>query len=184
MELIVTQNITLDGVVEAIDGWFSPTGGDADTADEEAILGDAMARQDGLLLGRETFEQFRGYWPVQTDDTTGIRDHLDRVPKYVASRTLTEPGWERSTVLAGDLADEVRALKQRPGGELGVTGSIQVCHALITAGLVDEYRLFTYPVVLGRGRRLFPDGTRLDGLRLVEARALRSGCAYLVHRAR
>ncbi len=109
-------------------------------------------------MGRRTFVDLRGYWPKQTDDPTGITDYLNRVQKYVVSSTLTDPEWENSTVLAGDPVKEVRALKQQPGQDIVVTGSITLCHTLIEAGLVDEYRLFVYPVVQGRGRRLFPDG--------------------------
>ncbi len=124
------------------------------------------ANTDAMLLGRQTFEDFRGYWPHQTDDTSGITEYLNRVQKYVVSSTLTEPGWENTTVLAGDAVEEVRALKDRPGGDIVLTGSITLAHAMIEAGLVDEYRLFTYPAVQGRGRRLFPDGFRLEQLQL------------------
>ena len=110
-----------------------------------------------MLLGRLTFESFRGYWPQQTDDTTGVSDYLNRVEKYVVSSTLEEPGWEHTTILRGDLADEVAALKERPGGDIVATGSITLVHALDRTGLVDEYRLFVYPVVLGQGRRLFEE---------------------------
>ncbi len=158
MRLTVTQNITLDGVIDATEGWFSPEG-EEDTTDIEATLREQMQQEDGLLFGRRTFEDMRGYWPNQTDDETGITDHLNRVPKYVMSSSLQDPEWENTTVLRGPLEDEVRALKAEPGQNLGITGSISVVHDLIGAGLVDEYRLFVYPVVLGqrsaavRGRR-------------------------------
>ena len=130
-----------------------------------------MAEQEALLLGRRTFEEMRGYWPHQTDDTTGITDHLNRVQKYVVSSTLDDPEWENTTVLRG--IDEVRALE----GAIGLTGSIALAHQLIEAGLVDGYRLFVYPVVLGRGTRLFEGATGLPELRLVDCRAFRSGVA-------
>lgn len=184
MKLVITENITLDGVIDASGGWFSPEvgEGETDTADIMATLHTQMERQSALLLGRVTFEQFRGYWPLQTDDTTGITDHLNRIPKYVVSTTLREPRWEHSTVLGGDLVDEVRALKDAPGDEIGITGSISVAHALIAARLVDEYRLFVYPVVIGRGRRLFADGADLRKLRLVETTPFRSGVVLLTYR--
>src|SRR3712207_1896859 len=150
MRIVLTENIPLEGVVDADGGWFQPAGDEpVDQSDVEAELREEMAREAGLLLGRLTFEQFRGYWPAQTDDRTGISDHLNRVQKYVASTTLGDPGWANTTVLRGPLVDEVRALGDAPGGELGVTGSITVAHQLIEAGLVDEYRLFVYPVVMG-----------------------------------
>jgi dihydrofolate reductase len=183
MRLVVTENITLDGVIEATAGWFDPTDGDDEGADIVARLRSYMDAQDGLLLGRATFEAFRGFWPNQTGDTTGITDHLNAVPKYVASRTLDDPGWANTTVLRGRLEDEVAALKAQPGNEIGVTGSISVVHSLVAAGFVDEYRLFVYPVVLGRGRRLFENATGMPRLELVEATSFWSGNVLLAYRA-
>jgi dihydrofolate reductase len=179
--IAVTENATLDGVIEQIGDWFTPAAGDADDADIVATLREQMQSQTALLLGRNTFESFRKYWPAQTGDTTGIRTHLNRVAKYVFSRTLEEPGWENTTVLSGDLADEVRALKTRVNGKIGVTGSIMLVHGLIAAGLVDEYRLFVYPVVVGHGRRLFEDATKVTKLEFVEAKSYRSGVVLLIY---
>jgi dihydrofolate reductase len=100
------------------------------------------------------------------------------VQKYVVSSTMRDPEWQHSTVLSGDPIEEVRTLKERPGQDIVVTGSITLCHALIAAGLVDEYRLFVYPVVQGRGRPLFPDGFECPSLRLIEAKAFRRGITY------
>jgi dihydrofolate reductase len=101
------------------------------------------------------------------------------VHKYVVSSTMTDPEWQNSTVLSGDWAGQVRELKEQEGGEIGVTGSIRLTHALIEAGLVDEIRLFVYPVVQGRGRRLFPDGFEVPRLELLEARQFGNGVGYL-----
>lgn len=184
MQLVVTQNITLDGVIEATGGWFAPAGEetDVDNSDIETTLREHMEAQDALLLGRNTFESFRGYWPQQTDDTTSITDHLNKIQKYVMSSTMQEPEWENTTVLQGSLEDEVRALKAGPGKDIGITGSISVVRDLITAGLVDEYRLFVYPVVLGRGERLFADATEVPELRLLETKPFRSGVVLLSYR--
>ncbi|MBQ1107188.1 dihydrofolate reductase family protein [Streptomyces anulatus] len=175
--LAITQNITVDGSIEMITDWFDPQGhAGADMSDvlEESHRQDEHS--DALLLGRRTFEDFRGYWPLRTDDTTGITAYLDRVAKYVVSGTLTDPGWQNSTVLKGDPVEEVRRLKAEEGGkDIVLTGSITLAHALIAAGLVDEYRLFVHPAVQGRGRRLFPDGHEVPRLRLLESRAFRSG---------
>jgi hypothetical protein len=92
-------------------------------------------------VGRNTFEAFREFWPRQTDDPTGVRDYLNAVRKYVVSNTLVEPGWEHTTVLRGNLLEEVQALKAAPGRDIVATGSVQLVQALIAAGLVDEYRL-------------------------------------------
>ena len=111
-----------------------------------------------------------------------MTDYLNRVAKYVVSTTLGDPRWERTTVLRGAFLDEIRALKSQPGKDIVTTGSITLVHALIAAGLVDEYRLFVYPVVLGRGARLFADGTEVPRLRLVETRPFRSGVVLLRYR--
>ena len=129
-------------------------------------------------MGRRTFEDLRGYWPKQSDDTTGITHYLNQVQKYVVSSTMTDPDWQNSTILSGDPVEEVRALKDKPGRDIVVTGSITLCHTLIEAGLVDQYRLFVYPVVQGRGRRLFPDGFEVPALKLLDAKAFRCGITY------
>lgn len=183
MELVVTENITLDGVVDASEGWFDPAEGeDEDQSDVLAALQAQMEAEDALLMGRRTFEEFRGYWPAQAEDTTGITDHLNRVRKYVISSTLEDPGWQNTTVLRGPLESDVEALRSQPGREIGVTGSITLVHGLIAAGLVDEYRLFVYPVVLGRGTRLFERATAMPKLRLVEATPFRSGIVLMTYR--
>src|SRR5215211_2476511 len=160
-------------------GWFDPQGqaevGNSDLLDE---LHRQQGEADGFLVGRRTFEDLRGYWPEQSDDSTGISDYLNRVQKYVVSSTMTDPQWQNSTVLSGHPVEEVRALKEQSGQDIVVTGRITLCHTLIRAGLVDEYRLFVYPVVQGRGRRLFPDGFELPKLKLLEAKAFRSGITY------
>ena len=182
MRLVITQNITLDGVVEQSErtgDWFSVASG-GDTADVEAAMREMMNAEDAQLYGRKTFETMRGFWPNQTDDTTGVTDHLNAIDKYVISTTMDEPHWENSTVLHGDLLDEVQALKDRPGGNLGVTGSISVCHALIASGLVDEYRLLSYPVVVGIGQRLFDiDGISTLNMELLDTTPFPTGVVLL-----
>ena len=182
-ELIVTQNITLDGVIDAAEGWFDVSGDEGvDQSDIIATVREEMATTDALLVGRVTFEQLRGYWPQQADDATGVRDHLNEVEKYVVSQTLQDPSWERSTVLRGPLLDQVRELKAQPGKGIVATGSMSLMPELIAGGVVDEYRLFVYPVVLGRGRRLFADATNVPRLHLAEARPFRSGIMLLRYR--
>ena len=150
----MTENITVDSVIDAAGDWFSPSGAehDDDVAEMRAVEERLRASADAVLLGRLTFESFRGYWPNQTDDTTGVSDYLNQVEKYVVSSTLTEPGWEHTTILRGELADEVAALKAQTGGDIVATGSITLVHALNRTGLVDEYRLFVYPVAVGQGQ--------------------------------
>ena len=177
--LIITENSTLDGVIDAAEGWFAPTGGDVDESDLVEAIAEQREAADAFLVGRKTFEQMRGFWPHQHDDETGISDYLNRVHTYVVSSTLTDPGWEPTTVLSG--LEDVRALKQADGGDIVVTGSLTLVPALIAAGLVDEFRQLVYPVVLGRGQRLF-EHADLGRLELVEARPFRNGVVLLRHR--
>jgi dihydrofolate reductase len=175
--LVVTQNITLDGRIEFLDSWFDPSPEDGDVADLQAEMdrqGDAAA---GMLLGRQTFEDFRSYWPHHTDEPAGAS--LARLQKYVVSRTLGDPGWQNSTVLAGDALDEVRRLKDSGDGDLVVTGSITLTHALLGAGLVDELRLFVYPAVQGRGRGLVDESISVYDLEPLESRSFRGGVTLL-----
>jgi dihydrofolate reductase len=182
-DLVVTENITLDGVIDASAGWFSVADEPGvDQSDLVAVLRAQSEAADAVLFGRVTFEEMRGYWPQQTDDTSGVTDYLNRVAKYVVSTTLDDPRWQHTTVLRSPFQDELRALKSKPGKDIVTTGSITLVHALIAAGLVDEYRLFVYPVVLGRGARLFADGTDVPRLRLLETRPFRSGVVLLRYR--
>lgn len=180
-DLIVTENITLDGVIDATEGWFT-VGNDQDQSDILEELMRQTAQCDAVLFGRVTFEEMRGYWPQQTDDETGITDDLNNTMKYVVSGTLGDPQWQNTTVLRGPLTDDIRALKGERGKDIVTTGSITLVHELIAQGLVDEYRLFVFPVVLGKGSRLFPDGTKIPDLRLTETRQFRSGVVLLRYR--
>ena len=176
-KLLITQNITLDGSVEMLADWFDPQLQDEDLL-EESHRQDSQA--DALLVGRQTFVDFRGYWPKQTEDPTGVTDYLNRVAKYVVSSTMTDPEWPNSTVLTGDPIERIKELKAQPGKDIVLTGSISLAHAVIAGGVVDEYRLFVYPTVQGRGRRLFPDGTTIPKLALVEPpKSFKSGITLL-----
>jgi dihydrofolate reductase len=182
--LVVTENITANGVIEFVDDWFDPADQDH-MEDLFAVMDAQMAHEEALLLGRKTFEDFRGYWPLQAEDASGSAAHLNKVPKYVVSSSMTDPAWSNSTVLSGRLEDEVAALKANgDGGELGVTGSISVVHALMRADLVDEYRLFVYPVLSSRGRNLMPTGLTPQGLTLTECTSFRSGVVLQVYAKR
>ncbi|GGK05201.1 dihydrofolate reductase [Streptomyces camponoticapitis] len=181
---LITENITVDGVIDAAGGWFAPAEGTEDQSDINEELRRQMTAADAFLVGRVTFEEMRGYWPRRTDDTTGVGDYLNSVSQYVISRTLGDPGWEHTTVLRGDVRAEVRELKAGAGGDIVTTGSVRLARELVAAGLVDEYRLFVYPVVLGHGRRLFAGAGAADvpGLRLVQSLPFTSGVVLLRYR--
>lgn len=177
-KLVVSQNCTLNGSIELLGDWFDPQ--ESDQGELDQLLAES-SRCDALLLGRQTFEDFRGYWPHVKNDQTGITDDLNAQDKFVVSSTMTDPRWSRTTILSGGWESQVRELKQHGGGDIVVTGSITLCHALIEAGLVDEYRLYVYPVIQGRGRRLFPDGFELDSLSFVESRPFANGHVELIY---
>jgi dihydrofolate reductase len=180
-KLVVTQNITLDGVIDAAGGWFRAGDDSGELAEVTSVLRQQAAAADALLLGRISFEEMRGFWPHQTDDTTGISDYLNQVQKFVVSSTLTDPQWRNTTVLAGAAAETVRSLKHEPGADIVVTGSITLVHELIAADLVDEYRLFVYSVVIGSGRRLFDDAGKTPPITLTQARRFGPGIALLTY---
>lgn len=181
--LVITQNVTLDGSIEMLGDWFDPQG-QADMSDVLEEIGRQRDDSGALLVGRRTFEDMRGYWRDLEGDTTGISDHLNGVDKYVVSSTMTDPDWQHAEVISGDVVERVRALKEGDGKDIVLTGSIRLGHALIAADLVDEYRLFVYPVVQGGGRRLFPDGFEAARLELLETRAFVSGIVLLRHGSR
>ena len=179
-KLAVTQNITLDGVIDMTVDWHNISGAVVAGAEKQvAALQQQAAAADAFLVGRNTFLDMRGYWPSVAGDETGNTDHLNRVAKYVVSSTLTDPEWENSTIIRG--LDDVRALKAEPGDDIVVTGSIRLTHALIGAGLVDEYRLFVFPAIVGHGARLFEGSASLPRLRLQSSRSFANGVVLSVY---
>jgi dihydrofolate reductase len=177
--IVVVESVTLDGVMQAPgrpdedprDG-FEHGGWAAPYTDEVMgrEMGKGMAQRAGLLLGRRTYESLYAYWPKQPEDSNPYTAVLNNVPKYVASRTLTEPlPWMNSTLLEGDAMAAVGRLKEQPEGPIVVLGSGELVQALQRHDLVDEYVLLIHPLVLGSGRRLFPDGSSLARLRLTDA---------------
>jgi dihydrofolate reductase len=175
--LIVTEFVTLDGVAQAPggpdedrDGGFAHGGWQAPYLDPEAsnAVYAKAEHMDALLLGRKTYEIFAGYWPTAPEEMpfTGL---LNRVPKYVASRTLEGPlSWRGSTLLDGDLAAAIRELETRHD-EIHVIGSLDLVQSLLRLELVDRLQLWMYPLLLGSGKRVFADGTVPTALRLTEA---------------
>jgi dihydrofolate reductase len=186
MKLTVTTFLSLDGVMQApggpeedpsdgfdLGGWLVPY---ADEGMGEAIV-TWFETADAFLLGRKTYEIFAGHWPHVTDENDPVATKLNALPKYVASRTLDTAEWTNTTVLTGDVVKEITELKNRPGRDLQVHGSADLIQTLIRSDLVDEYRLFVHPVVLGRGKRLFGSGAVPGALRLVDTRTTGSGIA-------
>jgi dihydrofolate reductase len=176
-KVIVTNNVSLDGVMQApgrpdedTRGGFT-RGGWAVPYNDEIMLramGEGMAKTGALLFGRRTYEDFASFWPHQTNNP--FTEVLDKTEKYVVSTTLAEPlPWQNSTLLTGDAADAIAALKQTEGPDLAVLGSGQLIQSLRRRDLIDEYILLIHPLVLGIGCRLFPDDGPEAELRLVDS---------------
>ncbi|KUO06086.1 dihydrofolate reductase family protein [Streptomyces caeruleatus] len=166
-KLVSTLFVTLDGVYQApggpeedTRGGFEHGGWSFPYADDDfgRFINDVFGRPGAFLLGRRTYDIFAAYWPKVTDPADPVAGKLNALPKYVPSATLTDPGWAGTTVLGGDLAKEVTALKERTDGELQVHGSGALVRSLLALDLVDTLHLLTFPVVLGTGHRLFTEG--------------------------
>jgi dihydrofolate reductase len=184
-KIVITTNASLDGVVQDPDGeegfklggWFGQFGG-KDLEQWAEVETDEALRAEALLLGRRSEEWFATRWASRTGEWA---DRLNSMPKYVVSSTLTEPKWGNSTVLKGDVVDEVSKLKQEIAGEILVYASYQLERALIEHDLLDELRLVVFPVVLGAGERLFgPTGDKKP-MRLVSAQTIGDGLAFLTY---
>jgi dihydrofolate reductase len=181
-KLIVSAFMTLDGVVQAPggpeeddSGGFEHGGWSVHYWDEPMgdVMGKAMSTPFDLVLGRRTYDIFAGYWPHAADDPAA--KPLNDATKYVASRTRPALEWSNSVLIEGDAAEGIAALKQGDGPELQVHGSGNLIQTLLRHGLVDEYRLWIFPLVIGSGKRLFSDGTIPAGLKLVESTVSSTG---------
>jgi dihydrofolate reductase len=190
MRLTVTTFLTLDGVMQAPGGpeedpsdGFEHGGWSFPFADEDfgRLVTGWFSQAEAFLLGRKTYEIFAAFWPLVTDAEDPVASPLNHLPKYVATRTLSEAKWPGTTLLTGDVVEEVGRLKDQPGRELQVHGSGDLLQTLMANDLVDEYRLFVYPVVVGSGRRLFRDGAPPRSLRLTEQTRTSTGVAVLTY---
>jgi dihydrofolate reductase len=179
------QNVSLDGVVQDPDGeegfrlggWFSQFGG-KDLQQWAKVALDEALGAEAWLLGRRSYQYFGVRWRPRSGE---LADRLNSMPKYVVSSTLEDPDWNNSTVLKGEVVTEVSKLKQELNGEIVVPASYQLGRTLIKHGLVDELRLAVFPVVLGAGERLFGDTSDKKPMRLVDARTIGDGLAFLTY---
>lgn len=192
MKLAVTAFLSLDGVVQAPGGpdedrsggfehggWAAPHFNEAMLT----LINDSMAHLDALLLGRRTYEIFAAHWP-HVGDEEPVAARFNRIPKYVAGHVLREPVWRGSERIEGDVMQAVAALKSRPGKELQVHGSGTLVQSLMRHGLIDELRLWWFPVVVGEGKRLFGHGAMPASLQLLEHRVFDTGVSYQAYRVK
>ena len=186
-KLVVSTFVTLDGVMQA------PGGPEEDPAGSfeyggwtvnywnemlDQFMGEFMSKPADLLLGRKTYEIFAGYWPNSTDPGADV---LNNAKKYVASRTLTKVDWNNATLLQGDAGQAVRKLKEENGPELQVHGSSNFLQTLLQHNLIDQFRMLVFPVVIGKGKRLFDQGTVPSGLKLIEGKTTPSGVILAIY---
>jgi dihydrofolate reductase len=166
--------ISLDGVIESPEQWhfryFNDEMGD--------IVGAQMAAADTMLLGRRTYEEFASYWPTSQDPFAEV---MNGTPKLVASTTLDRLDWQNSTLLRGDIREELSRIKEQPGKDIGITGSAALVRSLIGDGLLDELRLLVHPIVVGSGKRLFESGLERKALKLIDSRTLSTGVLYVTY---
>jgi dihydrofolate reductase len=177
-KVVASLFLSLDGVMEAPETWHFPYFDD----EMGAVIGEAIASADAFLLGRRTYEEWAAYWPAQSSDESPIAGTINGRPKYVVSTTLAEAEWENSTLLRGDLAEEIAKLKREPGKDIAVSGSATLVRSLLRDGLLDELRLMIHPVVVGRGRRLFENGIGEMPLELVASQTFSTGVLDLTYR--
>ena len=184
-KIVMSDFVTLDGVIQdpagnegfRHGGWFGRVG-DKGREETDKVLLDQALRAEALLLGRRTYDFFAALWPARTGE---LADRLNGVPKYVVSSTLEDPDWNNSTVLKGEVLDEVSKLKHEISGEINVIASFQLGRTLIEHDLLDELRLMVVPVVLGAGERLFGETSDKKPVRLLDSRTVGEGVVYLTY---
>jgi dihydrofolate reductase len=185
-KVIVSEFISLDGVIEApggedslgaLGGWTIPYW------NEQAAKFklDEIFGAGALLLGRKTYQGFAAAWPSRTDEE-GFADRMNNLPKYIVSTTLKEVAWNNSRLIKENITEAISGLKEQPGQDILVFGSGDLIHTLMQHDLIDEYRLLVYPVVLGRGKRLFQSGIHLR-LKLIESTAFSTGVMMVTYQA-
>jgi len=180
--VIVSEYITLDGVMEdpggldtfAQSNWHFPFWGEEATKEKF----DELLNADALLLGRRTYQEFAPVWPHISDET-GYADRINSLPKYVVSTTLSDLEWNNSSLVKGNVAQEVTELKHGVGQDILVLGSGELVYQLDQQNLIDEYRLMVHPIIVGRGTRLFREGIAMKAFRLVSTKKLSSGIVLL-----
>ena len=185
-KLVVTEFISLDGIIEDPGGSEGTEHGGWSfrhpAPEGEQFKGDELRDSDVQLLGRATYEGFAAAWPAMEEATGEYGKKMNAMPKVVVSTTLTEPAWNNTTIISGNVADEVARLKAQYDGDILVQGSATLAQTLTEHGLVDEYRLMVHPVVLGTGKRLFSGSAAGTDLELVDSRKVGPDVLLLIYR--
>ncbi len=171
--------MTLDGVFDAdtMDQWWNPY----DSAERQKYILEGYSRGDVYLLGRTTYEMLWPFWSTQTNDDDGPGRILNRMKKYVVSTTLKTAPWKESTIIKGNVVEEITKLKHQTGNDIIIDGSASLVQSLMGTDLIDEFRLLVQPIIMGKGRRFFTDGMPQTKLRLVESKTLSLGVLALIY---
>jgi dihydrofolate reductase len=178
-KVVAAEFLSLDGVMEAPDRWHFPYFNDA----MEQAIGEGFATSDAMLMGRVNYEEWAAYWPQQDPEENPVAALMNSRRKYVVSTTLEEPlEWNNSTLINGNVEEEVTRLKQQFGKDILVFGSGELANTLMQHGLIDEYRLMVFPIVVGSGKRLFEDDIETTVLELVDTKTFGSDVVVLSYR--
>lgn len=176
-KLIVKEWITLDGIFDGdtMDKWFLPYHSD----ERSNYIRDTILASDAMIYGRSTYEMLAPYWSSLKNNEMGVADKLNSVAKYVVSTTLKKAEWNNSTIIKGNIVEEITRLKQQAGKQILIDGSATLVRSLMETDLIDEYQFLVHPVVMGSGKHFFKDGMPSTGLKLLETKTLSLGVNLL-----
>jgi dihydrofolate reductase len=178
-KVIASEFLSLDGVMESPEKWHFPY------FNEEMgqAIGEGFAAADAMMMGRVLYEEWAAFWPEQDLNENPMAARMNGIQKYVVSTSLKEPlEWSNSTLIQGDVAEEIAKLKQEEGGDIVISGSGALVRSLLHYGLLDELKLMIHPIVVGSGKRLFEDGEEQTALELVDSKTFGTGVLYLTYR--
>src|SRR5918992_3738121 len=177
-EVVASEFVSLDGVVEAPEKWHFPYFNDQ----MEEAIGGAMAASDAMLMGRVLYEEWVAFWPKQDPEENPVAARMNGVRKYVVSTTFEEPlEWNNTTLINADVAEEITKLKQLPGKDISISGSGALVRSLLQDDLLDELRLMVHPILVGSGKRLFEDWSDQKSLELADSKTFSTGVLYLTY---
>jgi len=176
-DIVAVEFVSVDGVVEAPEKWTTPYFDD----DVGQAMQAGMDASDAMLLGRRTYEDFEAYWPDKTAEDDPYADYINATQKFVVSRTLTSVQWRNSTLITGDVVEELTRLKGRPGKNITIVGSPTLMRSLLRDGLLDRLDVLVFPIAVGSGKRLFEEGIGELPLDLVDSRTFKTGVVSLAY---
>ena len=179
-KIIVSEFISLDGVIEAPETWHFPYLSD----DMQKVINEQIFATDASLYGRVTYEAFASFWPNATNEETGgLADKLNNTPKYVVSTTLEKADWNNSTLIKNNVVEELTRVKQQVSGNISIIGSATLIQSLMGTNIIDEYQLMVHPIVVSNGKKLFRDGLNTLPLKLADTKTFSSGVILLTYQA-